>query len=363
MSGESNNPATPGTATPAPVAGSAPITEQAAVDLLKKRGDGTPAPSAAPTVGAQPVPPATDTPPAEPKAEKALSVDELLDDTTEDKSEDTVDKPSDDSADDASIVFKLDDGTEVSRAEARLGYLRQADYTTKTTQVADLRKAVDERVQVNHKAVEFFNNVVPKILDHMEKVLIPPKPDEALRSTDPMKYWDQYNAHRVGAEQYQSLMQAKQVADLAATDMNQAHFAEWMQEQSIKLLEVLPQWSNPKIKARDQVAIVNYAKSRGFTDDEIARADHRLIAAMLDAVIGKKVREGGYKAVRPGNASPTIARGDAAGGVDRKDQAAQAREKARQSAVSVSERPRDRMAAGVQLLTQRRAAMNGTGRV
>jgi len=363
MAGENNTGAGAPTVTPAPVPGGAPITEQAGVELLKKRSAPAQAdaPVAPPVVAADP--PKETPAPQEPVAGDVVDVDKLLDDTAEGDAEDTVDKPDDakdEGTDDAAVVFQLEDGTNVTRDEAKKGYLRQSDYTSKTTQLTELRAAVDERVQVNHQAVEFFHAVVPKFLDHMEKTLIPPKPHEDLRRTDPIGYWDQLNAHQQGVNDYQTMLKVKEGADLAASEMNNVHFQEWVKEQNIKLLEVLPQWSNPKIRARDQAAITAYAKSKGFSDTEIARADHRLVSAMLDAVVGKKVREGGYKAVRPGTKGITVSQRDTAGAVDRQSQEAE-RQKQRQLLES-ADRPSERMQAGVQLLRQRSAALNGKGR-
>jgi hypothetical protein len=366
MAGEDNTGGGAPTVTPVPAPGGQTITEQAAVDLLRKRGNTPAASQADATVGtpaAITTDPPKDTPAVqEPEAGKVIDVDELLDDTTEDKSKDTVDEPDDAAKDEdaSAVAFKLEDGTEVTREEAKNGYLRQADYTTKTTQLTELRAAVDERVQVNHQAVEFFNNVVPKFLDHMEKTLIPPKPDEGMRVTDPIGYWDRLNAHQQGIKDYQTLLQVKQAAGLAADEMNAVHFQEWVKDQSIKLLETIPQWSNPKVKARDQAAIVAYAKSKGFTETEIARADYRLVSAMLDAVVGKKVREGGFKAFKPGTKNTTISAKDTAGGVDRQSQERE-RQQQRQN-IESAQKPSDKMAAGVQLLRQRSAAMNGTRR-
>jgi hypothetical protein len=367
MAGENNTGGVAPTVTPVPVPGGPTITEQAAVDLLRKRGNAPAAPQADATVGTAPPAAVTTDPPKETPAPqgtddgRVVDVDELLDDTTEDQSKDTVDEPSDVKDEDAgAVVFKLEDGTDVTHEEARNGYLRQADYTTKTTQLTELRTAVDERVQVNHQAVEFFNNVVPKFLDHMEKTLIPPKPDDGMRVTDPIGYWDRLNAHQQGLKDYQTLLQVKQAAGVAAEEMSAAHFQEWVKDQSIKLLEAIPQWSNPKVRARDQTAIVAYAKSKGFSEQEIARADHRLVAAMLDAVVGKKVREGGFKAFKPGTRNTTISAKDTAGGVDRQSQERE-RQQQRQKLES-AQRPSEKMAAGVQLLRQRSAAMNGTGR-
>lgn len=65
--------------------------------------------------------------------------DEEEDDTPEEDSE----AEEEESSDDGEIVHTLDDGTELTAEEIDKGYLRQSDYTKKTQELAEQRKALE----------------------------------------------------------------------------------------------------------------------------------------------------------------------------------------------------------------------------
>lgn len=73
-------------------------------------------------------------------------------DASPDDGEDPNDAPNDELSDD-DVVFKLDDGTEVTRKEASEGYMRQSDYTKKTQELSELKNKSDEE-----KAKEISEN-------------------------------------------------------------------------------------------------------------------------------------------------------------------------------------------------------------
>lgn len=190
---------------------------------------------------------------------------------------------------------ELDDGSKITSEEARKGYLRNKDYTEKTQKLADRLREVNSHEELVSKGAQYLLERLPQIKSVLES-RIPSEPDTSLRQTDPLKYWDQYNER-------QSIMAQVQKADAEAAQAKQylaqlehRKETERYHEEGEKLLERLPSWKNPKVAKVEKAEVSKYAKSLGYTAEDIAKFDHRMVVALRDGAIGKKVREGGSKA-------------------------------------------------------------------
>ena len=74
-------------------------------------------------------------------------------------------------------LVALPDGTQLPLDEVVKGYQRQADYTRKTQETAQVRKALEADLQVISGITETF-------IDHLSK-MVPPAPDPAMALRDP----------------------------------------------------------------------------------------------------------------------------------------------------------------------------------
>jgi len=96
----------------------------------------------------------------------------------------------------------------------------------------------------------------------------------------------------------------------------QGHMANYVQEQTDKLYEVMPSWIDEKVAAKEYSAMKDEAiRVYGFTDEEMLKInDHRIIRVMLDAVKGSAVKSDSPlkkrlkkvpRIVKPGNSKTT----------------------------------------------------------
>jgi hypothetical protein len=96
------------------------------------------------------------------------------------------------------VTVKLDDGTQVTLRELKRGFLRQSDYTRKTQEASELRKAAEaERAALSTVAEQqkqAFEVAAALIRDQ-----IPDAPDPALIHTNPQLYL-QLKEQREGAQ-------------------------------------------------------------------------------------------------------------------------------------------------------------------
>lgn len=101
---------------------------------------------------------------------------------------------------DEKAKVKLPDGTEAPVAELIQGNMRQQDYTRKTQELANDRKAVAADVERMQRITEAF-------VDHIS-ALVPDAPDASLALSDPNAYTAQKAQHEAAMAQVQKLIEA-----------------------------------------------------------------------------------------------------------------------------------------------------------
>ncbi len=231
-------------------------------------------------------------PPKEPQTPKAEteepdSVDEQA--GSEDEVEDASEVEDDaEPSDEAAQSFTIDvDGTkqEVTLDELRRGYLREADYTRKTQNVAEQRKALEEAVS----AAEGRRKAYSENLEVLEVALSKfGASDEDLskalnegRTEDYLRLRHQHDQRRAALD---AIRQDKQRLADEETKRLTAETKKFVDEQQQLLVTALPSWRDPEVAKREYGEIDEYAKSRGITQQELGSViDHRLMLILRDA--------------------------------------------------------------------------------
>ena len=178
------------------------------------------------------------------------------------------------------------DEVEVPLDELLKGYSRTADYTRKTQEVAEQRKAVEAERQRIEEANR-LRDVYAQRLQVIEQMLSQPEKAEdlaSLKENDPIGY-----AVRVAE-------QSEKEKQLAAVRAEQQRIAQQQQaEQSErlkahlaaeaeKLQSAIPEFADPAKREVIKNDVRNYAKQIGFTDEELAQVyDSRAVLALYKA--------------------------------------------------------------------------------
>ncbi len=172
---------------------------------------------------------------------------------------------------------------EVTIDELRLGYMRNDDYTRKTKEAAEVRRAAQEeamqgvaqlRAQQTQelRAMEaFITNVAAPELNGINW--------NALAKEDPAKFVEL--SHR--ANQLQALRgnisQKLQQAEQQRTQEEDAKRAQAIEQAQTQLASDIPNWN-----AELQQALVKSGRNYGFTDDELAKVyDPKFVKVLHDA--------------------------------------------------------------------------------
>jgi len=200
---------------------------------------------------------------------------------------------------------------EVPLEELLKGYSRTSDYTRKTQEVAEARKAVEAERQKIEEAARLRDTYAQR-LTVIEQMLSQGENAEdlaSLKENDPIGYAvkvaEQTEREKqlaaVRAEQ-QRIAQQQQVEH---SERLQAH----LQAESLKLQEAIPDMSDPAKSQAVKTDIRNYAKKIGFTDQELAQVyDSRAVTALYKAMQYDKLMSGKTEATKKVSQAPKMMR-------------------------------------------------------
>lgn len=155
----------------------------------------------------------------------------------------------------------------VTREEAAKGYQRQADYSRKTAEVAKQRKAVEaEAQQIAAERAQYAQalELIQSQLSSEEQ------PDWAsLKEDDPYEYMLKKDAWRDKQERLAQVQAEQRRVQQQQMREQQAAMQQEIAKQSEVLLDRIPTWRDSKVAEVERSGIVDYAKSVGFSQDEI----------------------------------------------------------------------------------------------
>jgi hypothetical protein len=219
-------------------------------------------------------------------------VEESEDFDAEPDEEDQTDDDADEGDYEEQDVFTVrvnGEDVDVTLEEALKGYQREADYTRKTQQLAEQRKQLEQEqsefqavqaqtAQLRDAYGQTLQQLQQQIQDGLQQE---PDWDAAYEQLDAKEYTrlvQDWNARKDSLQKVQ-IEQARVAKEQAKESeaMMRTHLAQ----QSELMLEKLPQWRDEKVRLTERDQLITYAKSLGYTDDEIANAaDHRAIVAL-----------------------------------------------------------------------------------
>lgn len=198
---------------------------------------------------------------------------------------------------------------EVPLDELLKGYSRTADYTKKTQEVAEARKAVESERQKIDEASRLRDqyaerlSVIEQMLNQTEKA----EDLSALKETDPIGYAvrvaeqaereKQLTAVRAERQRLAQQQQAEQSERL------KAHLAS----EAAKLRDAIPEISDEVKGEVVKREIREFAKSIGFSDQELAQVyDSRAVLTLYKAMQYDKLQKGKPQVTKKVNAAPKM---------------------------------------------------------
>jgi hypothetical protein len=223
---------------------------------------------------------------------------QIADELEEDEYEEEVEEEQTDVEEEApqlqTFTVKVDgQEVEVTQEELVNGYSRQQDYTRKTQELSQQRKTFEQQQAELAQRDAIYSQLLPKMEAQLKGELANEPDWENLYSDDPVGYvrekqlWDEKKEklQAVGAEQ-QRLQQEALVKQ-------QQQIQQFVEYGNQKLLEIIPEWQNPEIAAKEKLAIRDYAISNlEYTQKEVEQVyDYRALLGLRNAWLNSKTVE------------------------------------------------------------------------
>ena len=181
---------------------------------------------------------------------------------------------------------------EVTLDELRNSYMRQADYTRKTQQVAEDRKAVATELENLSGERQRYADQLAMLDGMLSQRERTQEYWDKLKASNPAQYAQELEADRqretalnnVRAEQQR--VQQERLAEL------QSKAQQRFEQEQAKLPELIPEWSDPQVAQKEKTALVTYLQTFGYTPEELANAsDSRAIALSRKAYLYDQLME------------------------------------------------------------------------
>lgn len=255
--------------------------------------------------------------PKEPKKAKAAApdpdedpdeADEASDDEAEDGESEDDEEPDEEADEDQPKTYRVkvaDEEVEVTEDELLRGYSRTQDYTRKTMELAEARKALEPELQALREEREQYANLLPQLFAKLNEQASSAELED-LRQTNP----GEWAARMREIERQEAAIRSEyeRVTKQQAEDADK-ELQSTLRTEAQALLTAVPEFSDP---AKYQ-EVLGYAIDLGFTPDEIKDThNHRAFVVLRKAMLydrlkakapATKAKIDAVKTARPGSAA------------------------------------------------------------
>ena len=175
------------------------------------------------------------------------------------------------------------DGEEITVEELKAANLRQRDYTRKTQELAEQRKALEAKESDIERERAQYAQMLPALQQRLEQKEQEPDWD-TLYETDPTMAAKAERQWRKQQEEKQSQLQAVQAEQQRVQALQQEKMQQ-MQEQYVTqqremLPEIIPEWRDTKVAAQEATQIRDFLLGEGFTEEDITGLKHATLVKL-----------------------------------------------------------------------------------
>lgn len=260
------------------------------------------------------------------ESEVAAFVDEELDTQDEESSDETTEEQSEDSdeteEEEQPQVFTVKvDGkeVEVTLDELQNGYSRTQDYTRKTQQIAEARKAVEAETAAIRAEREQYAQLLGALKSQLESAGEQPVDWDRLYAEDPIEWVRQRELVRDKQERMAAIQSEQQRLSQLTAQQQAEQMKSTLAKESEELIKAVPEWKDAKKAKAEKALLIEFGQKVGYSEEELKNVfDHRAVvtlrkAALYDQMVSKRkdikpVVNNGPRPVKPsaaGRVSPT----------------------------------------------------------
>ncbi len=206
---------------------------------------------------------------------------------------------------------------EVTLEELQKGYSREADYTRKTQQVSEERRAFAAEADLVRTERQQYSQLLGSLKAQLQQNAAPQQDMDRLYHEDPIEWVKQRELVR-DAEKVHAAINSEQqrLSHIQAQEQYQSMQAHLAQQQEA-MLKAIPEWVNPDKAKAEKTLLIEWGQKLGFSSDELKNIfDHRAVVALRKAALYDQMmtKRGN---IRPAvNNGPKPAKPGAAGRMD-----------------------------------------------
>jgi len=193
-------------------------------------------------------------------------------------SESDLDDEDDDDGDgygtlDLSTTLEVD-GEEKTIEELRSGFLRQKDYTRKTQELAEHRKAVEAKDQEMDRERAEYAQLLPALAERIQQEAKQEPDWDTLYDTDPVmaakaeRQWRKEQEERVA--QLQAVQAEQQRMQQIEAQKHVQMQQSYLEQQRQILPDIIPEWRDSKVAATEATQIRDFLLGEGFSEQDVS---------------------------------------------------------------------------------------------
>lgn len=193
-------------------------------------------------------------------------------------SESDLDDEDDDDGDqygslDLSTTIEVD-GEEITIEELRSGHLRQKDYTRKTQELAENRKAMEAQYQEIERERAEYAQLLPALAERIQQEAKQEPDWDTLYDTDPVmaakaeRQWRKEQEGRVA--QLQAVQAEQQRMQQIEAQKREQMQQSYLEQQRHILPDIIPEWRDKKVAATEATQIRDFLLGEGFSEQDVS---------------------------------------------------------------------------------------------
>ena len=166
------------------------------------------------------------------------------------------------------------DGEEKTIEELRSGFLRQKDYTRKTQELAEHRKAVEAKDQEMDRERAEYAQLLPALAERIQQEAKQEPDWDTLYDADPVmaakaeRQWRKEQEGRVA--QLQAVQAEQQRMQQIAAQKQQQMQQSYLEQQRHILPDIIPEWRDKKVAATEATQIRDFLLGEGFSEQDVS---------------------------------------------------------------------------------------------
>jgi hypothetical protein len=225
--------------------------------------------------------------------EEDVEDDEEFDDEDEELDEEQTDVE-EEALQPQTFTVKVDgQEVEVTQDELINGYSRQQDYTRKTQELSQQRKTIEQQQAELAQRDAIYSQLLPKMEAQLKGELANEPDWNTLYEDDPVGYVREKQLWDEKKEKLSAVSAEQQRLQQEALVKQQTQLQQFVEYGNQKLLEIIPEWQNQEVAAKEKAAISEYAVNfLEYTPEEIQQVyDYRALLGLRNAWLNSKTVE------------------------------------------------------------------------